>query len=554
MNRFIQKRFIFSLCILVSVCLVVSAVADDTEALLKKVDKDLRNAERDMFSGKTEKAIASLENINIALIKIKQDDPNNPKLKTAENKYNKLVKDLERRTGKDLGGGTVTAAAVSTETQLASKPESSEVSSAKIQSTSEVSNTAASSDPGKLPYEARKPMSDANRNLSSIEKDLNKLVDPGYGGNKNQLVGNMEKKIDQVKIDLSQAKEMAVAKGVTSHPDFDEIEIQIGNAEKSIAAATSGYEEVKAAASASAKEVDADVAELKAVYDKVQPVFNKASGNVFHYNDMNTVEDVITDIENFEKNDLTTVESKMLAFSSKYGTTKDAIDKKAESMGYSGSYYRASYPYTELGAGIENVAKTRDIMAEDLVRRVKTELDGISKGAELHIIERYEKVKIWLAMAIRYQQNNPMVKDLQSTIDTRIAKGMKEFNTRVDGRTWPDHASDAPSNADDLAGVALDWFKNSPDWGQRSSKIRHPLAVTVTGPWSIQERNLLGEPIMYGLPIKLAVEVDEDKELNVVRVYVLTMRTGEYRGVKMEPPFTHITVGGNYFIRPDKVN
>ena len=298
----IHKRFIFSLCVLVSVCLVVSAVADDTEALLKKVDKDLRNAERDMFSGKTEKAIASLENINIALIKIKQDDPNNPKLKTAENKYSKLVKDLERRTGKDLGGGTVTAAAVSTETQLAPKPESSEVSSAKIQSTSEVSNRAASSDPGKLPYEARKPMSDANRNLSSIEKDLNKLVDPGYGGNKNQLVGNMEKKIDQVKIDLSQAKEMAAAKGVTSHPDFDEIEIQIGNAEKSIAAATSGYEEVKAAASASAKEVDADVAELKAVYDKVQPVFNKASGNVFHYNDMNTVEDVITDIENFEKN------------------------------------------------------------------------------------------------------------------------------------------------------------------------------------------------------------------------------------------------------------
>jgi len=244
----------------------------------------------------------------------------------------------------------------------------------------------------------------------------------------------------------------------------------------------------------------------------------------------------------------------MLTFSSKYGTTKEDIDKKAESMGYSGAYYRASYPYMELAVGIENVSKTRDIMAEDLVRRVKSELDGISKGAELHIIDRYEKVKIWLAMAIRYQADNPKVKELQSSIDTRIAEGMKEFNTRVDGRTWPDHASDAPSNADELAGAALDWFKNSLDWGKRSSKIRHPLAVTVTGPWSIQERNLLGEPIMYGLPIKLAVEVDEDKELNVVRVYVLTMRTGEYRGVKMEPPFNHITVGNSYFIRPDKVN
>jgi hypothetical protein len=59
---------------------------------------------------------------------------------------------------------------------------------------------------------------------------------------------------------------------------------------------------------------------------------------------------------------------------------------------------------------------------------------------------------------------------------------------------------------------------------------------------------------MYGLPIKLAVRVDEDSELNVVRVYELTMRTAEMRGVKQEPPFDHITVGNSYFIRPNKVN
>ena len=90
----------------------------------------------------------------------------------------------------------------------------------------------------------------------------------------------------------------------------------------------------------------------------------------------------------------------MLAFSSKYGTTKNEIDKKAKSMGYTVAYYRASYPYTELAVGIGNVAKTRDIMAEELVRRVKTELAGISKRAELHILDRYAKVKIWLEMAV----------------------------------------------------------------------------------------------------------------------------------------------------------
>ena len=58
---------------------------------------------------------------------------------------------------------------------------------------------------------------------------------------------------------------------------------------------------------------------------------------------------------------------------------------------------------------------------------------------------------------------------------------------------------------------------------------------------------------MYGLPVLLAVEVPSDKELNVARVYVLTMRTAEGRGVKMEPPFDHITVGDSYYIRPSAV-
>jgi hypothetical protein len=386
-----------------------------------------------------------------------------------------------------------------------------------------------------------------------LERDINKLADPGYGGNKDQLVSNMEKKIAQTKESLNKAKEFAAAKGVTSHPDFDAVESQIIVAEKEISAAKSGHEANKEAAAAASNEVEADVAELKTLYDKIEPVFSKAPGNVIYYNDLNAVEDVIVQIENFEKNDLNNVESKLQAFASKYGTTKSEIDKKADAMGYVNNYYRASYPYTELESGIKKVAKTRDLMAEDLVRRTQSELSSISKGAELHMIERYAKVRNWLAMAVRYKADNPKVIELRRSIDSQIDAGMKEFNARVDGRTWPANASNAPSDADELAEVALNWFKNSPDWGKRSSKVRHPLAVTVTGPWSVQKRNLLGNPIMYGLPIKLAVLVDEDKELNVARVYELTMRTVEQAGAKMEPPFDHITVGNSYFIRPDKV-
>ena len=97
--------------------------AVDVKDLLKQVNKDLRQAERDMFGGKAEKAVAALENIKAKLGQAKQADPNNPQVKSCEGKFKKLVKDLERRTGKDLGGGSLTAAAASSKPDLAPKPE-----------------------------------------------------------------------------------------------------------------------------------------------------------------------------------------------------------------------------------------------------------------------------------------------------------------------------------------------------------------------------------------------------------------------------------------------
>ena len=552
MNSLKMKLSIVIVAILASLVLSTLVAAAESGVTLKQVNNEIRAAQRDMFSGKKEKAMASLENIKKHLTLIKADDPNNPGLALTENKFKKLVKDLERRTGKNLGGGTLTAAATSSETKMAPKPLAKKVAAHKSETAHTLSRGATSAG-GKLPYAARKPYSTAARLVNSTESTISKLNDPAYSGDKEQLVGDMQKKISQAKQSLAKAKKLAAAQGVASHPDFDALELKIANAEKSMAAAQSGYAENKAAAQASAGQVDADVAELKTALDQVQPLFDKATGYVFSYNDLKALEDVIAQIENFEKNDLDAIKTKMQTFAAKYGTTKNEIDAKADGMGYAGTYYKASYPYTALAEGIKNVSKTRTVMAEDLVRRINTTLGGISNGPDFNIVERYNNVKNWLKMAVRYHADNPKVRELQGSIDQRISAGMKAFHARVDARTWPHHASNAPGNANALAKSALNWFKNSPDWGKRSSKVRHPLAVVVTGPWSVQKTNLLGEPIMYGLPIKLAVMVDEDKELNVARVYELTMRTAESRGVKKAPPFTQITVGNSYFIRPDKV-
>jgi hypothetical protein len=528
----------------------VSAIlAQDAETMLKQLNKELRQAERDMFGGKTDKSIAALENIKQLLENVKAADPNNTKIKTAENKYKKLVKDLERRTGKSLGGGTKTAEKSSSETALPEKSKPKSMPSKKSTKTGTAQKTKSAVSQEKVPYAARKPLSSATQQLKSLERNLDNLKDPDYGGNKDQLVENIEKKLVAIQHSLDEAKNLAAQKGVTAHPDFDQVEFKLQEAKTVVEGNIGDYEKVKTEAAAKSSEVNTDVAALKSEYDQVSSVFEKATGYVSHYNDLETVEKLIVEIENFEINKSSKLKQSMDAFAKKYGTTKAEIDKKAGGMGYSGQY-RASFPYTELAEGIENVKKTRVVMAEDLVKRATENLNRMQKVHDFFVVEQYGMIKDWFNMASRFDDDNPKVKQAQAGIEQRIAEGMKELNSKIDKRKWPSHASNAPSNAEDLAEVALKWFKNSPDWGKRAKDPRYPLNVVVTGPWSVQQKNLLGEPIMYGLPVLLAVQFDGDKDQNLARVFILTLRTVEKRGVKMEPPFDHATVGDSYFIRP----
>jgi len=562
------KLLIVGLVILFSAGLIAGQVsitwAEDAKGLLTQANKLLRQAKKDMFAGKSDKAVASLDNIKKLISKAQELDPNNSRIKSLKNKYKKLVKDLERRTGKDLGGGALTAAGASAKTKLAPKPSVKAMPTKTTTAQPAAASSAPASPPpttvpkkvaapsAKLPYAARKPLSTAKRQLSGLDTLFTDLADPNYRGDKDQLVERIEGRMAGAQKSLDQAKALAAQKGVVSHPEFDKVEADLAEADKKVAQAKGGYSEAKAKASAKSEEVNTDVNTLKAEYDRVSPIFDRATGTVIYYNNLEPVEKLIAEIEDFEKKELANVSQKMEAFAKKYGYTRDEIDKKAESMGYTGNF-RASFPYTELTKGIENIKKTRVVMAEDLVKKGNKMLDPGRMSHDFSVVDQYAKVKAWIRMAGRYDSENPKVKEAQDGIDQRVAEGMKAFHAKIDKRTWPKHAANAPKNAEELSGVALEWFKNSKDWGKRSTEPRKPLAVVVTGPWSIQEKNILGEPIMYGLPIRLAVQVDTDKDLNAARVYILTMRTVEKRGVKMEPPFDHITVGNSYFIRPDRV-
>ena len=136
-------------------------------------------------------------------------------------------------------------------------------------------------------------------------------------------------------------------------------------------------------------------------------------------------------------------------------------------------------------------------------------------------------------------------------IDAWIAEDTKALSDKIDKAAWAAQADNAPEDAADLAGVILEFLQKR--IGQTGGPINNPrkmLAVVITGSWRVFKKNLLDEPIQYGLPILGAVQLESEKSQNLARVYELTMLTDEFKGVKMAPPFIGSAVGNSYYIRP----
>lgn len=567
MNRKKRNWVLFTFVTVITFSLIFlmhqTTQAVDAKTLLKQVSQELRQAERDMFAGKADKAIFALEPIRKQLIELKAADPNNPGLKTAENKYKKLVKDLERRTGKDLGGGTLTAAKTSTQTELPPKPEVKPmpekrppapavgVSKTTTVATASTAQVTKAGTRVKLPHEARRPLSQSTSQIGRVDGYIKRLLDPKSTFNKEQLIDNMDKSLAYARTELDEAKALAAKKGVTSHPDFDKTEADLAAAEQKAAEAKQQYGTAKTAATASSKEVDADVKALLVEYERVKPLFEKATGYVMHYNDLKPVKGLLSQIKNFENNDLNKINDAMKAFAQKYDSTREKIDQKAEAMGYSGQG-RASFPYTALSEGIENVQKTRTVMADDLIRRASDMKAQTQKGvSDFARPKQYKRIKEWGKLAAQFDQDNPRVKGFNSGLDAWIEEDMKALNAKIDKATWPGSADNAPDNADKLSKIAVEFLqKEENKRAEKNIEVGKVLAVAVTGPWRVFKKNLLGEPIQYNLPILCAVEYKSDKDLNAVRVYDSTLLTKEYKGVKMAPPFLGATVGNSYYMRP----
>lgn len=489
---------------------------------LTQIGNDLRQAERQMFNGKAAEAMEIVTATGGLIEQVKAADPQNVMIKGHETKYLKLKSDLEKRLQKPLtAGGAPAPMAVA----------------------------AGGAKPVQLPYDARKPMQDMQNCLKTADRNLNDLMSASVD-QKESLIRRIDENINGAKDYLASAKAEADKKGVSDHPDFDEGIKQITEMEVRFAEAKSGALSDISAASEKSAQVDADIARMKTEYERLRETLNQAT--VPYYNDLEPMKKMLSAIETFEKNDKANLQQLLDGFTSKYGSTKDEIDSNASAKGYSGND-RASYPFEMLNEGMQKISGARKLAAEDLVNKLS---DMMQRLTQLHDFSReamYGTLREWVNLAAQFDSGNSVVINTKETVERTIAEDQKKLEAKIDAKEWPGNSKGSEADA------ALTFFKNDRDWGARpkgdgpEDQPRIPLGVSIHGSWSVQATDVLGKPTQYGLPAFIAVQIEREQPTKRVRVYDVTLRTQEGPNPEQKPPFTSITVGNSWYVRPDKI-
>ncbi|MCU0286550.1 MAG: hypothetical protein MUF15_09130 [Acidobacteria bacterium] len=504
----------------------------NVQELVKKVDTQLRQSERQMFSGKKDEAVALYLEAAALFDQANQAEPANAQVKTLEQKLSKLKKDLEKRTGSPIGGGTPPAAEKPGPAATLSTPPA------------EPSKTGTPKDPTKatIPYNARKPMQDAQNQLRSLENNFKQLQDADPASSVS-LVSRIENNLSYGRQMLKEAVDEASKTGAGNHPDLEKIAADFYEAESRLAQAKQKVAEQGAQSAAMTGEVNTDCDALKSEYERLRPVLDKCG--IIYYNDLEPLKEQIAIIEEFERVELPGLKEKLTTFECKYGATRDEINKKADEAGYSG-VTRAADGWTMLTEKSQAIMGTRVKMANDIIDRMEGQLSHLKNISDFHRLQQHTVIREWLAMAARYHNDSPKVKEMSCSLDSRLKEDIEHFNAVIDRRTWPGNSTGTTAEA------ALAYFEHSSGW----FKPPHPgkvLGVAIHGDWSVQEWDILGNPIMYGIPVFVAVLMDEEKETGLARVYDLTLRTEQKKGVQSEPPFSSDTVGSSFYIRVDRI-
>ena len=421
-----------------------------------------------------------------------------------------------------------------------------------------------------LPYHVREAMREVDSLLRSIDSAFRWVEEFGSRSDTTadqvqQKFRSVDENLKAVRTAMEKVKEEADKAGVGNHATIAEAHKRIDEVPGRLEKARAAHGAQMAQDADTARKADADAKHLLDEYARVKAeILDFCEGTP--QLDPNTALDAVkARAAAFDKfgADAPKLREMLDAFSQKYGTDGAAIRKKLDEAGYTGQSFEPANAYDALRKGPEKVGTARALFAEAIVKHVNDRLSpermqGLSEFYAMAV--PFADLKKMAEVAAKLAPENANVSAAARNVDQKVKSARQTWVDRINKRTWAGHTARAPANAAQLAASAMAFFRSDPEWGKRDKDPKaqgkrpsRPLAVSVTGAWSVQARNLLGQPTMYGLPILLAVQLDDEKADDLARVFALTLRTAERAGVKAAPPFESCTVGNSYYIRASRI-
>jgi hypothetical protein len=314
----------------------------DVKALQKTAKNELRQGQRQMFSGKIDKALEHLSAARTAIDDLAAADPGNNRLKTLENKYKKLAKDLERRAPKSASKAAPAAA-------KAKKPDKS----------------------GKLPGGLVRRLEGLDRSFNKLEEQFAKIAqDPG-----DALVDFTGTTLSAAENEMASVLKYYGEQVGTDHPEIaarrEKLDVYRAKLDEIQSAETAKKDDLTPKAKALGEKVqnlyDAHYAKFEGIYGQ----------NILYKYAIDAAEKVKAKIDAVEKAAIPEIEPVLAEIEELFGTTAMAVDNALHAIDFPSSD-RFGNRFEELKHSVENTDKTRKAVAQWIVSQAKTQGDDVS--------------------------------------------------------------------------------------------------------------------------------------------------------------------------------
>ncbi len=344
--RSIRWKSVLIPATLISFCILLlappGAFSADIKALQKTARNELRQGQRQMFNGKIDKAYEHLAAARTAIDDLAAADPGNNRLKSLENKYKKLAKDLERRAPKS-------ASKAAPATAEARKPDKSD----------------------KLPGGLVRRLKGLDRAFGKLEEQFAKAAkEPS-----DALTDFIGTTLSAAENEMASVIKYYGEKVGTDHPEITARQEKLGVYRAKL-------DEIQSAETAKKDDL---TPKAKALGEKVQNLYDahyaKFEGlygqNILYKYATDAAEKVRSKIDAVEKTAIPEIKPVLAEIEDLFGTTAMEVDNALHAIDFPSSD-RFGNRFEDLKRSVENTAKTRKAVAEWIVSQAKTQGDAVS--------------------------------------------------------------------------------------------------------------------------------------------------------------------------------